>query len=285
MSDRGIEHDDHPSADGARSALPVILLHGAVQTRAIWSAQVAALAGTRRIVVPDLRGHGQTPLGAGSLTIETMADDVLDLMDRLGIARGVVCGVSLGGMVALEMAARAPRRISGLVLANTPRSLTALPWLRRSLAALDPQRLLHPIFRLFGRERSARAGLALARLVVGPQWVGRTARHHFVKGFATMPDEAIVATYGAIVNYRPVDPARVQCKVLVVEGDDDAGSIRAQGRDLVKHLRRARRIVLDAGHVAPLDDPPAFNAALLTFLATTDEATAARETKRYIGSA
>ncbi|KQT60703.1 MULTISPECIES: alpha/beta fold hydrolase [unclassified Aureimonas] len=270
MSDRALRRDDHPAAAGAGSALPVLLVHGAVQTRAVWAAQVEALAGSRRIVVPDLAGHGETPLGEAPLTIGGMAEDVLRLMDDLGLERAAVCGVSLGGMVALDMAARAPERIAGLVLANTPRSLTALPWLRKSLAALDPQRLLFPIFRLIGRERSARAGLALARVLVGPQWVGRTARHHFIKGFATMPDEAIVATYGAIVDYHPVDPARIRCPTLVVEGAEDAGSIRSQGRDLAGRLRRARRIVLDVGHVAQLDDPAAFNERLIAFLASLE---------------
>lgn len=272
MTEAPLRADDHPSGKtpGEGEAPPLLLLHGAVQTRAIWSAQVEALAGSRRILVPDLRGHGHSPLGETPLTIGSMAEDVLALMASLGIETAVVCGVSLGGMIALEMAAREPDRVCALVLANTPRSLTALPWLRRSIAALDPQRLLYPVFRLMGRERSARAGLALARLLVGPQWVGRTARHHFIEGFARMPDEAIVSTYGAIVDYHPVDPARIRCPTLVVEGDDDAGSIRAQGQELAKRLRRARRIVLDAGHVAPLDDPQAFNSTLRAFLARID---------------
>lgn len=261
-----LRFDDHPADRDAPAALPVFLLHGAVQTRAIWSAQVEALAGPRRVVVPDLAGHGETPLGPAPLTVGGMAKDVLRLMDELAIERAAVCGVSLGGMIALDMAARAPERVAALVLANTPRSLTALPWLRRGIAALDPQRLLFPVFALLGRERSARAGLALARLIVGPQWVGRLARHHFIKGFVAMPDAAIVATYGAIVEYHPVDPARIRCPTLVVEGDDDAASIREQGQDLARRLGRARRIVLDAGHVAPLDDPAAFNGSLLAFL-------------------
>lgn len=267
-----LRHDDHPPTGGGETRLPILLLHGAVQTRAVWSAQVEVLAVSRRVVVPDLRGHGETPLGDAPLTVAGMAEDVLRLMASLGIDRAVVCGVSLGGMIALEMAARAPANIAGLVLANTPRSLTAIAWLRRALAALDPQRLLFPVFRRVGRERTARAGLWLARVIVGPQWVGRTARHHFIRGFATMPDRAIVATYGAIVDYHPLDPGRILCPALVVEGDDDAAPIRADGEVLARRLRRARRVVLDAGHVAPLDDPQSFNRTLLAFLTPVDEA-------------
>ncbi|KQT54579.1 alpha/beta hydrolase [Aureimonas sp. Leaf454] len=266
MDPRPLRHDDHPAAPGAQPALPILFLHGAVQTRAVWDAQVAALAGTRRIVVPDLRAHGATPLGSETLTIGLMAQDVAALMADLGLRRAVVCGVSLGGMVALDLAATAPDRVAALVLANTPRSLTPHPWLRRTIAALDPQRLLYPVFRLLGRRRTARLGLALARRIVGPQWVGRTARHHFIEGFTAMPDAAIVATYGAIVEHRPTDPEQIACPTLVVEGDDDAGSIRSEALVLARRLRLARHVVLDAGHVATLDDPAAFNDALLAFL-------------------
>lgn len=81
------------------------------------------------MIVPDLRGHGDTPLGHRRFTVEQLADDAFVLLDALGINRAAVCGVSLGGMVALEMADRSTHRVASVVLSNTPTSLTTLVWL------------------------------------------------------------------------------------------------------------------------------------------------------------
>ncbi|MEF2552936.1 alpha/beta fold hydrolase [Aurantimonas sp. A2-1-M11] len=258
-------HDDQPPT-GPGGGVPLLLLHGAVQTRAVWAGQMAALAARHRVIVPDLRGHGATPLGHERLTIERMAQDCLVLLDRLGIDRVAVCGVSLGGMVALEMAARAPETVTALVLSNTPRSLSGSRRVRRLIDRLDPQRLLHPAFRILGQARTARIGLALAATLVGPFWVGRAARRHFIAGFATMSPEAIVATYRALVESRPLDLDRIGCPCLVVDTLHDATTIREQAADIVAEAPNARSVVLEGGHVANLDNPAVFNRVLADFI-------------------
>jgi 3-oxoadipate enol-lactonase len=245
---------------------PVLLLHGAVQTGAVWRSQVAALAPTRRVLVPDLRGHGRTPLGDARVSVERFASDAFELLDAHAVERASICGVSLGGMVALEMARRAPERVASLVLANTPTSLTPLGWLRRLVDRLDPQDALPTALRLLGRRTTARIGLAAASRIVGPHWVGRSARVHFIRGFERMSPEAIAAAYTAIVEARPVDPSGIDCPVLLVAGEHDAPSILAQTEGLAGKLRRAERRTIPAGHVAPLDDPEAFNRIVLDFL-------------------
>ena len=266
IGDIAIVHDDHPT-QWAADGVPVLLLHGAVQTRAVWAGQVEALVDRHRVIVPDLRGHGATPLGQERLTIDRMAIDCLALIDRLGIDRFAVCGVSLGGMVALEIAARAPDRVTALVLANTPRSLSGIGWVRRLVDWLDPQRLLHPTFHILGQARTARIGLALAARLVGPFWVGRDARRHFIAGFRAMSPDAIVATYRAIVESRPLDLGRIRCPCLVIDTLHDATTIREQAADIVAETPNARSVVLEAGHVANLDNPAVFNRVLAEFLA------------------
>ncbi|NDW05707.1 alpha/beta fold hydrolase [Jiella sp. 40Bstr34] len=243
-----------------------MLLHGAVQTRTIWQDQFEALAGTRRLVAVDLRGHGETMLGSRRMSVEQMAADALAILDALQIRQAAICGVSLGGMVALELAERTPDRIASLILANTPTSLTSTRWLRSLVDRVDPQDLLPFAFRLFGRKRAARLGLALASRLVGPHWVGTTARRHFIDGFARMSPKAIVATYRAIVEARPVDAASIRCPILLIEGNADATSVNAQMDELGAQTPHARIETMPAGHVASLDDPAAFNRLLLRFL-------------------
>ena len=137
---------------------------------------------------------------------------------------------------------------------------------------IDPQDLLPVAFRLFGKKRAARLGLALASKTVGPHWVGATARRHFIDGFESMDPEAIVATYRTVVEARPVDPASIHCPVLLIKGDADARSINAQMDELGEKMLDARAETVPAGHVASLDDPAAFNRLLVRFLDQHDPA-------------
>jgi len=269
VDDIRVAADDRPAGPGP-DRVPLVFLHGAVQTRVIWEAQVAAMSGTRRVVSCDLRGHGETTLGSRRMSVERLAVDTLTLLDELHIDRVAVCGISLGGMVALEMAEHAPGRVASLILSNTPTSLSSNRWLRGVVDWLDPQDLLPFAFRLLGQKRTARIGLAIASGVVGPQWVGATARRHFIHGFSTMTPEAIVATYRAIVDARPVDPKLIRCPTLLITGNGDAPSINAQMDELARETRNAHVQTMTAGHVASLDDPTAFSRLLMEFLERHD---------------
>src|SRR4051812_9651089 len=92
---------------------PVCLIHSGVCDRRMWEAQWPALAERFRVVRPDMRGFGESPLGDGALD---HASDVLALLDELGMQRLALLGSSLGGRVALEVAAREPARVTRLVL-------------------------------------------------------------------------------------------------------------------------------------------------------------------------
>src|SRR5215212_2581228 len=113
---RGIEvaYDD----EGRGEAL--VLLHGFPFDRSMWREQSKFLSVTCRVIAPDLRGLGETPLGdAGAATMDEMAEDVAALLDALGVERAVLGGLSMGGYVALEFFRRFPRRVRALVLADT----------------------------------------------------------------------------------------------------------------------------------------------------------------------
>ncbi|SEL89457.1 3-oxoadipate enol-lactonase [Blastococcus sp. DSM 46786] len=101
---------------GPPEAPLVVLSNSLGATRAMWDAQVPALAERFRVVTYDGRGHGESPAPAGPYALDDLVDDVLALLDRLGADRAHVAGVSLGGMVGLRMAAREPSRVLGLAV-------------------------------------------------------------------------------------------------------------------------------------------------------------------------
>lgn len=110
---------DLPHSDqGPHSGTPLILLHGYPLDHRMWSkVRDALVAAGHRIIVPDLRGFGKAPAGAG--TMREYASDVLRLADRVGIQRFALAGFSMGGYVAMEVCRQAKGRIVGLALLDT----------------------------------------------------------------------------------------------------------------------------------------------------------------------
>jgi 3-oxoadipate enol-lactonase len=103
---------------------PVLVLSGALgTTRAMWDAQLPAFVVNHRVLRHDLPGHGTSPLADGPLGVGDIGAAVLELLDGLAIQRSSFCGLSLGGMVGMWLAAEAPERIDRLVLACTGASL------------------------------------------------------------------------------------------------------------------------------------------------------------------
>ena len=98
---------------------PVILSCSLGTDRSMWDPQTPALAQRNRVVRYDLRGHGSSPAPRGPYAISDLGEDLLALMDRLGIERASLCGVSIGAMTSIWVAANAPERVRRLVLCCT----------------------------------------------------------------------------------------------------------------------------------------------------------------------
>ena len=105
--------------DLAGTGTPVVLLHGFPFNRTMWSEQIEALAPRHRVLAPDLRGLGETTATTAAATMEDMARDVCALMEKMNISRAAVCGLSMGGYVALALYRMFPLRARALVLADT----------------------------------------------------------------------------------------------------------------------------------------------------------------------
>src|SRR5829696_5308465 len=105
--------------DTGGSGAALVLLHGFPFDSSMWRGQVEALGKEFRVVAPDLRGLGETPLGDGGVSIEGMAEDVAALLDELNLGRVVLGGLSMGGYVAFEFFRKFRERVRALVLADT----------------------------------------------------------------------------------------------------------------------------------------------------------------------
>src|SRR5258708_7647613 len=99
-------------------SIPIVFLHGFPFSQAMWEPQVAVLS-KGQAVTYDIRGHGQAPVGDGLYTIELFVDDLIALLDERKIPKAILCGLSMGGYIALRAVERESHRVAGLVLADT----------------------------------------------------------------------------------------------------------------------------------------------------------------------
>ncbi len=104
---------------GRQDLVPLVFIHGFPFSSRQWDPQWDALKGQYRLIRFDQRGHGQTPPGDGQFPLEFLVDDLFSLLDHLNVPKAILCGLSMGGYVALRAVERNPKRVSALILADT----------------------------------------------------------------------------------------------------------------------------------------------------------------------
>jgi len=246
------------------SGPPVVLVHGFPLDHAMWDAQVDVLKGQCRVIVPDLRGFGQSDVTEGTVTMEQFADDVAGLLDALGVREPVVlAGLSMGGYVAFQFFRRHRGRLRALVLcdtragADTPQAAAARRETAEKVLREGPGSLVENMpAKLFAAATlKDRPGVAesLRRVIASTDPRGIAAAS---LGMAQRPDVTAMLP-------------EVDCPTLVVVGREDAISPPEEMRQLAAAIPGARLVeVPEAGHMSPMENPAAVNAALREFLAS-----------------
>ncbi|MEU4347610.1 alpha/beta hydrolase [Streptomyces sp. NPDC023838] len=250
------------SHDVAGSGPAVLLLHSTVCDRRMWDPQVPALVGAGyQVVRCDLRGFGETPVPDRPYS---NADDVIALLDELGIERTALIGSSGGGRVALEIAARRPGRITALALLCT------------ALVGHEPGAEL----RAFGDREDAliEAGdIAGATDLNVEAWVGPEADGAAREKVRLMQRHAFDVQLAAEEEFGQIrveaDLAAITAPTLLVSGDHDFADFRHIAVHLSGVLTDARHLELPwAGHLPSLERPDKVNPVLVDFLRETHTA-------------
>jgi pimeloyl-ACP methyl ester carboxylesterase len=252
----------------------VLFVHGFPLDHSMWTAQLDALAEDYRVLVPDLRGFGQSAVTAGTVTMADFADDLAGLLDALDEKTPIVlCGLSMGGYIALQFWKRYPRRLSGLVLCDT-RAAADSPEVAASRHELV-QRVLGSegaaavwelmrsrLFAPSAHEQQPALVKAIREVVLRTKPEGIAAA---LRGMAARPDMR-----GELPN--------IGCPTLVLCGQHDAISPVAEMRNIAAAIPAARFVeIAAAGHMAPCEQPAPVNAALRAFLERVFRPTKERE--------
>ena len=246
----------HYRLDGPEGARVVLFSNSLGSDMSLWDGQVAGLTDRFRVLRYDTRGHGGSDAPAGDYVMESLARDVLGLLDHLGLDRVSFCGISMGGAIGQWLGSHAPERFDRLILANTG-ALFGTPqlWQQRLDAVLEGgmtavvegvlDRWFTPDYRAAHPAEAARVRAML--LAVPPQGYAGCC--------AALRD----------TDFRRFLP-RVAVPTLVIAGEHDAASPPEKGQELARGIPGARLAMLDAAHLSVLEQPRVFSARLREFL-------------------
>jgi pimeloyl-ACP methyl ester carboxylesterase len=240
------------------AASVVVLLHAFPLHSGMWARQIAALERRHRVVAPDYRGLGGSKPSAEPSTLPRLAEDVRELLAHLRVERAAVVGLSMGGYLAFELYRQAPALFRGLMLADTK-------------AGADDD-----------AGKAAREKFAQTTLEKGLEWV---ADEMIPKLLSPDPDPAVAREVRELIRRgTPAGVAAAQrgiaqradsrsmlgsiaCPTLVVVGDHDGLTPVKESQAMAKAIPGAKLVKIPgAGHLSNLENPEAFNRALVEFV-------------------
>jgi Predicted hydrolases or acyltransferases (alpha/beta hydrolase superfamily) len=238
---------------GPEGAPVLVLIHGARLTHAMWQPQIEALSDTFRVIAPDLPGHGA--LAGVPFSLDAAVEQVATVVDAIDGEHVIVCGLSLGGYVALAFGARYPSRTKALILSGCAFAFNGFVGRLLRAPYLAISRLLTSNF----APLLARAEERTFRKRYPPALADAVVERGFFYRF--YPEIS-----AALLDFDPLPALRMcECPVLLLNGAAD----RFFRRDEQLYLRALRsgrlRLIEGAAHLANLDQPEAYTRALRDF--------------------
>jgi 3-oxoadipate enol-lactonase/4-carboxymuconolactone decarboxylase len=254
--------------DGASDRPALVLLNSIGTDMGLWDDSLPHLLPAFRLLRIDTRGHGASDAPDGDYNLPMLAQDVLAVMDAAGIAEAAVAGVSLGGMIAMQLALDEPDRVSALGLICTSATMDGAAWTAR-------------IAKVRAEGTAAIADLVMGRFL-SP---GFTRAHPSVAesvrtGLIAMADAGYAGCGAAIRDMALIDRLPfIALSTLIVAGDRDTSTpFAGHGEHLAAVIPGAQVVHLDAAHLAPIESPSALASALRRFLLGKPDVASAADT-------
>ncbi|TYB39700.1 3-oxoadipate enol-lactonase [Micromonospora sp. AP08] len=254
--------DVHAVVEGPEGAPVVVLSPSLGSTHAMWEPQAVSLRDRFRVVRYDHRGHGESPVPPGPYELADLGADVLRLLDRLEVQAAHFCGLSLGGMTGMWLAAHAPERVRRLVLCCTS-------------ARLGPPEFWAERADLVRREGTAAVADGVVTRWFTPGWV--RSHPEVVRDMQAMvaatPAEGYASCCSAIRRMDLTDALpRIRAKTLVIAGYEDPSTPPEHSHAIAEGIRDARLEVLSpAAHLANVEQPEALTRLLVEHLLGEEE--------------
>ena len=228
----------------------ILLTHGYSATSQMWRGQIEALAKDHSLILWDMRGHGQSdyPDDPAAYSEEATVADMAAILDAVGAGKAIVGGLSLGGYMSLAFNRVHPERVRALLIIDTG------PGYRNDEAREGWNRDA-----LRTAERYEAEGLA--RLAAGSPEM-RMSKHRNAEGLAKAARGMLTQRDAGVINSLPT----ISVPALVLVGADDAPFLAATDYMAAKIPGATKVVIENAGHAANIDQPEAFNRAVVEFL-------------------
>lgn len=241
------------------SGTPLIFLHGLGISRVDWQLQITYFSQFYRVIAPDFRGHGDSEKPDAKYSISIHAADIIALMDALEITSAHIVGLSMGGMVAFQLAVDAPDRLLTMTVVN---SGPALPNDTFAAKKMLWSRLL--LIRLFGMKYFGRK-VAENMFVADGQ---DEAINALAKQIASNPKKIYLRNLKCLWGWGVLPQlAAIKTPTLMLTGDQDYSPVAIK-QAVVNAMQRAELVVIEgSGHGTPIEKPEATNMAIASFIA------------------
>jgi 3-oxoadipate enol-lactonase len=246
---------------GLPNGLPAVFIHGFPFNHEMWDPQMRTLSNRIRAISYDIRGHGASDVGDGQFTIELFVDDLIALLDHLVIDKAVLCGLSMGGYIALRAIERYPERVRALVLCDTksePDGNEAK--IKRAATLKSIKSAGVPAF----ADEFVKSIFAPETCRVNDALVDRIRR--MIVANAPLGISGTLLALAARTDTTPSLPA-IHVPTLILTGDQDILTPPAAAEALHDRITGSRMaIVPKAGHMSNLENPAFFDSELESFL-------------------
>lgn len=237
---------------------PVLLIHGLGSSTQDWEPQIPDLSKEFEVIAFDVRGHGRSSKPRQRYSVKLFADDTAALVRALGVGPAHVVGISMGGMIAFQLAVDAPDLVRSLVIVNSGPAMPIRTFAQRMMIWTRVA-----IVRIRGMR--AMGQVLAAKLLPKPEHAALRAA--FIERWAANDPTAYLSALHGLVNWGVMDRlAGITCPVLVLSADQDYTPIPIKQAYTAMMPDAELVVVEDARHFMPIEQPAPFNAALLKFL-------------------
>ncbi len=242
------------------SGLPLTLIHGYPLDHTIWNSLIPKIEGEARLILPDLRGHGQSPIPEGPYSMREMAEDVVSLWDELRIDKSVIGGHSMGGYVSLAVARYFPERLAGLVLVASRVNADAPEKRKARLASIEDVR----------KNGAASAVSSMPEKLS----YNNAVRDQCKEIIAKASTSGVMGVLAAMAN-RPDSMElfiNLELPAMIIAGREDQIVPIESTRAVAQKMRKPWLVeISDAGHMPMLEKPNEVAVALSEFIQNIKE--------------
>jgi 3-oxoadipate enol-lactonase len=253
--------------EGPKGAQVLLFIHGFPLNKSMWHSQIAALQTTCRVIAYDVRGHGDSALGEEEYSIALFVKDLLAFMDALQIEKVTLCGLSMGGYIALNAVLNHPKRFEALVLCDTNCMADTPEGVEKRMKTIQN-------IKAEGLENYANE--SIKSLFAPVSFQHRTAEIASVRKMVLGTSQlAVFRTLRALASREETCSrlSEIQIPTVVLVGNEDKITPPAAAERIHNGIANSSLVVLqDAGHLSNLENPSRFNEVIATLVTNGDRA-------------